>query len=656
MKMTILLCAALCFLSALSRGAEPGFVVFDPGTDDIINYSKHGNFEGLGTDKYKYVMTDPARLGKAAGEGIYPNSSSVLKDPAYIKLNNSGLLNGSQWNFLNNDDHQLNFFKWATVGEEPGVKAYYSALALEKAGNIKHAVKAYYSIVVHFPKSVGRTYWNSPWYVGPVAVDKIKYLTAKNPGLGIKLVGAYVKVINRFDDDSKNDSFIVNPGRILKVNPVNIRPEREDTAKYKIDRTVGAGAVRLVKYSNGHWQLLVDGKPYTVKGMAYSPNKIGLSPDKGTLNVSRDWMFADFNKNGVIDGPYEAWVDANGNNKKDAGEENTGDFQLMKEMGVNTLRIYHYDGLNDDLLREGYEKYGFMYLMGNLIGMYCTDSGADWFSGTDYTDAKQREKMLDSVRRMVEAYKDKPYVLMWVLGNENNYGAPGTFGMDAGSGCRAKLQPEAYYKFVNEAARLVKSLDPQKRPVAICNGDALFLDICAKNAPDLDVFGTNCYRGEQGFGSMWDDVSEVMGKPVVITEYGCSAYHELWDLKRAEEGQAEYHRGNWEDIELNLAGSGSGNALGGVVFEWTDEWWKANADLPDRIKSQKKGWYSRREDKYKNLTPDAHDAVPQFGAPFLDGWSYEEWLGITGQGNGRHSPFMRQLRPAYFAYKEMWNK
>jgi beta-glucuronidase len=53
----------------------------------------------------------------------------------------------------------------------------------------------------------------------------------------------------------------------------------------------------------------------------------------------------------------------------------------MKDMGVNTLRLYHYPNFNKQLLKEGYEKYGFMYMIGNFIGMYCTDSGAEWFEG-----------------------------------------------------------------------------------------------------------------------------------------------------------------------------------------------------------------------------------------------------------------------------------
>jgi beta-glucuronidase len=257
---------------------------------------------------------------------------------------------------------------------------------------------------------------------------------------------------------------------------------------------------------------------------------------------------------------------------------------------------------------------------------------------------------------MVEEYKDEPYILMWVLGNENNYGEPGEKGVTSGNGCRARIQPEAYYQFVNEAAKLVKSIDPQQRPVAVCNGDILYLDICAANAPEVDVFGANAYRGVQGFGNLWQDVSDVYDRPAMITEYGCPAYHPNWDQEKAEASQATYLEGNWKDIENNLAGRNAGNALGGFLFEWSDEWWKANSDLPTKIQLQNKEWYAARSAQYKSLKPDKQDTVPQFGGPFLDGWSYEEWFGVASQGDGKQSPFLRQLRPAYFKYKEMWKK
>jgi len=182
---------------------------------------------------------------------------------------------------------------------------------------------------------------------------------------------------------------------------------------------------------------------------------------------------------------------------------------------------------------------------------------------------------------------------------------------------------------------LIKSLDPQQRPVALCNGDTLFLDICARQAPAIDIFGVNAYRGEEGFGSLWQDVNAEFDRPVLITEYGCPAYHKSWTRDSIEAAQAKYHKGNWMDIQHNLAGAGTGNALGGIVFEWVDEWWKAGPP--------------------PEFDPAKHDTREQFGGPFLDGWSYEEWYGICSQGDGENSPFLRQLRPAYFEYKKLWN-
>jgi beta-glucuronidase len=71
--------------------------------------------------------------------------------------------------------------------------------------------------------------------------------------------------------------------------------------------------------------------------------------------------------------------------------------------------------------------------------------------------------MLDSVRKMVTEFKDEPFLLMWLLGNENVYGVA----------CNADKKPASFFKFANEAARLIKSLDPD-HPVAIASGDVSF--------------------------------------------------------------------------------------------------------------------------------------------------------------------------------------
>jgi len=601
-----------------SRFQDPAsFKLSDPGADKIVNYAKYGTFEGIGTSAYKYKVTDQAGLTKAVGEGIYPNASSVLKDPDYKRFKQEGKLKGTHWDFINSPDYQSNFYKWATAAEKRGVKLFYTAFALEKSGHIRHAIKAYHALVVNFPDTTGWTYWHTPWSVAQVAIDRIKYLCKKYPDLGWKFVDASILVKNGYDDNVRNDIYIVNPGKIVRIKPESLKVKRRDLSRQKITRSSGDDRIKLVQYKDRSWQLLVDGKPYIVKGVAYEPGKVGQSPDQGTLE---DWMQQDANKNNKVDAPYDAWVDENRNNIQDANEKAVGDFHLLWKMGANTIRIYHHAS-NKPLLQDLYDNYGIMVLMGDFMGAYAIGSGASWYKGTDYSDPSQQENMLNSIKEMVEEHKNEPYVLMWVLGNENNYGVANN----------AKKDPVSYYRFVNKAAEMIKSIDPHKRPIAVCNGEVKFLDVFAKECPSVDIFGLNTYRGEYGFGHLWLTVKNEADKPVLITEYGCPAYNKYAGLEKAEMEQAEYLRNCWIDIISNSDGYGQGNALGGILFEWVDEWWKA-------------------------YEPTLHDTKPLWAGSFPDGWMHEEWLGVTTQGDGKDSPFKRVLRKAYYEYQKLWRK
>lgn len=610
------------------------FKIYDEGSEKWIDYSKFGEFQNVGTDKYKYKITDFAGLAKASGEGIFPNTKSVAESPAYQKMLKKNMLKGDKWEFVNNDNYQANFYKWATTkAEDPGVITYFTALALDRAGNYAHAVKAYYACLVLFPNAIGWTEYKTPWYIAPVCVDRINYLTKKYPEIGVKLEGASVRIENSFDNDKNNDVFYVTPGKLVPAAAKDFEKKYADLDNAGVKKITGEGKTKLIEYNNGHFRLTVDDKPYVIRGITYSANKIGLYPGLEGFNNNSDWTHDDYDNNGKADGPFDAWIDANRNEKQDKNEKRVGDFAILREMGVNTLRIYHTTGISKDLLKEGYEKFGFMYLIGNFAGMYAIDSGATWEEGTDYRNETHKKNMLDSVRKMVEDYKDEPYVLLWVLGNENNYGSIGV----TETSSKVDTHPEAYYKFVNECAKLIKSLDPQKRPVAISNGDIGFIDHVAKYCPDIDIFGANAYRGAQGFGRIWEDIAAITGKAALITEYGCPAYAQGWSAARAEQGQADYHQGNWENIENNMCGiaNGAGNALGGIIFEWTDEWWKGGGES----------------------NPFTHDTNKQFGGAFLDGGGYEEWFGICGIGeDGQDSTFKRYLRKSYFMYRDMWKK
>ncbi|MDR3113709.1 MAG: hypothetical protein LBU09_04970, partial [Endomicrobium sp.] len=386
------LAAAEKYNNSLVYTPPAPFKIYDAGTEVWVDYLKYGEFKNLGTADYKYAVKDEEGLKAASGEGIYPNVLSVQNSPQFKQFAKEKRLKGDKSAFVHSGDYQANFYKWASLkDDDPGIKLYNTAFALEKSGNFKHAVKAYYACLVFFPKTVGYTQWATPWYVAPVCEAKIKYLTSAYPGIvGVKLVGSNITVKNSFDNDVKNDVFIIDPGRLTAATAQDFARKPAALKKENIKKISGNGKVKLISYVGGRFALTVDEKPYIIKGISYSPSKIGLSPDFGTLNNSRDWTYDDYNSNSKIDSPFDSWVDANRNDKRDKNEFVVGDFALLKEMGANTIRIYHYADLNKSLLRKGYKDYGLMYLMGNFLGMYSIDSGADWYAGTDYTDEQHK--------------------------------------------------------------------------------------------------------------------------------------------------------------------------------------------------------------------------------------------------------------------------
>ena len=426
----------------------------------------------------------------------------------------------------------------------------------------------------------------------------------------LPISGGKIRVINGSDNDTTNDVFEVDPGFLSQCHgPAPVKK----VSLGKVKRTLGGKKVKFVQYASGHWRMFVNGKPYIIKGITYAPTKIGQSPDNGTLE---NWMYQ------KDDSAHKAWVDGNQNNVQDTDEPAIGDLQLMKEMGVNTVRIYHNTNkINVELLREMHSNYGIMVVMGDFLGKYALGSGADWKNGTDYENSWHLASMMRNVEAMVMAYKDEPFMLMWLLGNENNYGVASN----------ADKKPEAYFKFVNAVAKRIKELDPD-HPVAVCNGDTLFLDKMAEFAPEVDAYGANVYRGDYGFGAFWDEVRETADRPAFITEYGAPGYSKISDALESEEDQALYHQSSWLDIMANAAGyaEGEGNAVGGIAFEWLDEWWK-------------------------NYEPRRHDTKADVIGPFAGGYYFEEWFGLIGQGNGAASPLLRQPRKAYYKYQEMWS-
>ncbi|HBA83225.1 MAG TPA: hypothetical protein DCZ95_03935 [Verrucomicrobia bacterium] len=615
---------------------KPDFQLALPGDPEPIDYELYGTFHGVGADDYRYEIRDVEGLKRAVGEGIHPNEDGVLDDPVYEEVQRKGVMDISHWDSLSQTDAVAAFFIWSQAGEEPGVKAFFTAVALERAGQIEHALKAYHAVILHFPRSVC---WGPDgsfvWYVASASLSSIRRLCLTYPSLGLWLEDADVRIANGHDIDLDNDIVETKPGRFVHRSHADRVKALPELAALPMVEQRGSGEVQAVKFSNGHWQLRVQGQPFMVRGVTYGPTEIGYGPNIDHQFGHR-WMFSDKNGNGRSDAALDAWVDRNGNGLQDADEPSVGDFKLLQEMGCNAIRFYVPNGddkpydpahLNKPLLREMTRTYGIRLIAGDFLGAYTAGSGASWESGTDYTNPEQRQRMKETVRQKVMDLKDEPFILLWLLGNENNMGGDDS-GVNA-TRTNASKHPKEYAEFLNEVATMIHELDPN-HPVAIGNLGSGMAEVYRKYAPAIDIFGANAYMGPTGFGELWIEIQTKFDRPVLITEYGCDAYAQ--DKGPDEKTQAAYHVSCLKDIVLHQAGGElTGNAIGGVIFEYLDEWWKAGDD------------------------PKAHSTRSTWSGPMPDGHFHEEWFGIAGQGSGTNSPFERNLREAYFQYKTLWN-
>ncbi|WP_420319770.1 glycoside hydrolase family 2 TIM barrel-domain containing protein [Flagellimonas sp.] len=317
---------------------------------------------------------------------------------------------------------------------------------------------------------------------------------------------------------------------------------------------------------------------------------------------------------------------------------------LLKNMGVNVIR--QYTGVPAKWIQYIYENYGIYTMLNHSFGRYGLTLDGVWTPVTIYDDPKTVEHLMSEIDELVKGYKNTPGLLLYLLGNENNYGLfwagaeTEDFPDDEG---RIQFIGESrgrpMYRLMNEAAKKMKAMDPS-HPVAICNGDVLFIDIVAEECKDVDIYGTNTYRGVS-FGDMFQVVQDKLQKPVMFTEFGADAFSAK-ENKEDQYSQAYYMVGNWKEIYENAAGVGKvGNSIGGFTFQFSDGWWKfgfddrKNADLHDNNASWSNGGYSRD--------------LPGPGENNMN----EEWFGICAKGpTSERGLYELYPRAAYYALKE----
>ena len=313
------------------------------------------------------------------------------------------------------------------------------------------------------------------------------------------------------------------------------------------------------------------------------------------------------------------------------------EMSLLKNMGVNAIRVY--TGIQPKWIRYIYENYGIYTMLNHSFGRYGLTLDGAWVANTEYSDPRVKKLLIAEVTKMVDVYKDTPGLLLYLLGNENNYGLfwEGAETEDIPIEDRkSTVRATAMYKLFNEATIAMKQID-SSHPVAMCNGDLLFLEIIKEECNDIDIFGTNMYRGAS-FGDAFQRVKNELNKPILFTEFGADAYNAL-EGREDQKAQAYYMLNNWKEIYENAAGlNKAGNSIGGFTFQFSDGWWKygqtKNLDIHDTNASWSNGGY-------KNDYQEGENNMN------------EEWFGICakGQTNAR-GLYTLYPRAAYYALKE----
>ena len=194
---------------------------------------------------------------------------------------------------------------------------------------------------------------------------------------------------------------------------------------------------------------------------------------------------------------------------------------LLKNMGVNAIRTY---GLKPKWIQYIYENYGIYTMLNITFGSYGLTINGAWTPQTDYADEATREILMQEAIDMANTYKNTPGLLLYMIGNENNYhlswtGAETEAIPIEGAEDTSKIAAaRALYKAFNDAAKQVKAID-QSHPVAICNGDLLYLDIVKQECKAIDIYGTNMYRGVS-FGDAFQRVNDELDMPILFAEFG----------------------------------------------------------------------------------------------------------------------------------------
>ncbi len=277
-------------------------------------------------------------------------------------------------------------------------------------------------------------------------------------------------------------------------------------------------------------------------------------------------------------------------------------FKYLDTLNANTIRTY--SGASGEMLTIA-AAHGVRVIVGFWV-----------LTDVDMADPIFRQNTVRSFRHMVRALKSYPSVLFWNLGNEQNL--PHVNG-----------DTPLWYDLAEElAVAAFEEEGSAYHPVCISNGGVTNIGDAAKRADDaslryVDLWASNLYR--INLSSALASVRSTTLKPIVLTEFGVDAYDQRIHFE-SEAVQALVDSMNWSQI---LAASDV--CIGGTVFEFTDEWWKAGDPL-------------------------SHDEGGYFTNEHPDGYSNEEWWGLIAVTPDANNDGMDEWRPreAFRMFQRQW--
>ncbi len=216
------------------------------------------------------------------------------------------------------------------------------------------------------------------------------------------------------------------------------------------------------------------------------------------------------------------------------------DFALMREAGINTVRVYT---VPPNYLLDEAERQGLRLII-----------GLAWMQHVCFLDAPQVVRQIrEQVRREVRACADHRAVLAFAIGNE----IPAQIVRWHGA---RKIE-----RFLKQLYDDVKQAAPHRLVTYVNYPPTDYLDLSFLDFVCFNVF----LHQETDFKAYLAKLHNIAGnRPLVLTELGMDS------IRHGADEQSHF-------LDWQLRETYAGGAAGACVFSWTDDWYRGGHQITD---------------------------------------------------------------------------